>query len=120
MHQECSQLQVTEKSASSNFLKSRVIFPGNNKPVGRRPTAGVTARLCHQSPCVFPSFQSKSSAYWLFHFVYHMSQDGDGGNNSNIISMFKTKREETIVPAMPDYFIQNIESFQKVCQLTFG
>lgn len=111
MHQECSRLQVTENPASSNFLKSRVIFLRNNKSVGRRLTAGVTARLGHQSPCVFPSFQSKSSAWWLFHFVYHMSQDGDAGHSSNITSMFKTKREGRVVPALSDYFIRNIKAF---------
>lgn len=63
MHQECSLLQVKENPAGSNFLKSRVIFLCNNKPVGRRPIAVVTARLCYESPCVFPSFQSKSSAW---------------------------------------------------------
>lgn len=35
MHRECSQLQVTENPARSNFLKSREIFLHNKKSVGK-------------------------------------------------------------------------------------
>lgn len=64
MYQECSQLQVTEKPASSAFLKSRVIFLHNKKSVSIESIA-ITAA---ESSYVFPSFHPKSSAWWLFSF----------------------------------------------------
>lgn len=59
MHQEDPQLQVVENTASSTFLKSKIIFLYNKKSVGRQSPA---VQQWHQSPREFPSFHSRFSA----------------------------------------------------------
>lgn len=46
MH-ECSQLQIRENSANSNFLKNRVIFLCNKKSMGRQSVAVAAAQQCN-------------------------------------------------------------------------